>query len=112
MKRDKNTLQKGLVRFMVFQENKSWYAVGLEFNIVESGSTPQEAFMLLQEAIRGYVEAAKKLRVRQSMINEVLNQNVDFEYEKMWEDRTNPKRKMYSFGAINKDMRMQSLVPA
>ncbi len=36
----KNTLQKGSARFIVFREGDTWYCVCLEFNIVESGSTP------------------------------------------------------------------------
>ena len=47
MRKYKNTLQKGSVRYIVFKENNIWYAAGLEFNIVESGDTPQEAILLL-----------------------------------------------------------------
>ena len=75
-----NTLQKGVVRHIVFKEDGIWYAVGLEFNIVESGSTPQEAFFLLLQAMRGYVEAARKVKTRPN----ILNQRSDPEYEALW----------------------------
>ena len=78
----KNTLQKGSVRILVFKEGADWYATALEFNIVESGSTPQEAWLLLLEAVRGYVESAKKIKARPS----ILNQSVDAEYEEKWRE--------------------------
>lgn len=76
----KNTLQKGSVRYVVFREDDIWYAAALEFNIVESGTTPQEAMFLLFEAMHGYVETAKKIHIRPH----VLNQSVDKEYEQIW----------------------------
>ena len=69
MRKYKNTLQKGLVRYVVFKENDIWYAAGLEFNIVESGDTPQEAILLLFEAIFGYVESAKKIKSKPNILN-------------------------------------------
>jgi hypothetical protein len=76
----KNSLQKGSVRYVVFREQGTWYAAGLEFNIVESGTTSQEALLLLFEAMEGYLEIARKVKVRPH----VLNQVVDREYETMW----------------------------
>lgn len=76
----KNTLQRGSVRCIVFKEDAVWYAAGLELNIVESGDTPREAFLLLTEAIQGYVEAARKTKARPS----IVNQKTDSEYETMW----------------------------
>ncbi|NOY35410.1 MAG: hypothetical protein GXP44_00560, partial [bacterium] len=43
----KNSLQKGNVRYIVFKDGATWYAVALEFNIVESGDDPREVLMLL-----------------------------------------------------------------
>jgi predicted RNase H-like HicB family nuclease len=101
MKKNKNTLQKGRVRYIVFKEGDSWYAVGLEFNIVESGDTHQEALLLLFEALSGYVEAAQKIKVRPS----ILNQKTDSEYEEMWQNRQEEKfvksRNIYSSGELN-----------
>jgi len=77
----KNTLQKGSVKYVVFREGKTWYGAGLEFNIVESGDTPQEAMLLLLEALQGYVESARKIKARPY----ILNQKIDTEYAKMWE---------------------------
>jgi len=99
----KNTLQKGSVRYIIFREENNWYGVGLEFNIVESGSTPQEAMLLLFEAIRGYVESAKKIKARPY----ILNQKSDSEYEQMWKQLSTSRLKqkelksVFSFGQMN-----------
>ena len=99
----KNTLQKGSVRYIIFRDEDSWYGVGLEFNIVESGSTPQEAMLLLFEAIRGYVESVKKIKARPY----VLNQKSDPEYEQMWKQLITSRLKqkelksVFSFGQMN-----------
>lgn len=95
----KNTVQKGSVRYIVFKEEGEWYAAGLEFNIVESGTTPQEAMMLLFEALEGYVEATKKSGTRPH----VLNQKADQEYEKLWENREAEKnrKKIFTAGQLN-----------
>ena len=77
----KNTLQKGSVRYIVFKEEDTWYAVALEFNIVEAGDDPREALLLLLEAIKGYVASAQKIKARPAM----LNQAPDQEYEELWE---------------------------
>ncbi len=76
----KNTQKKGRVRYIVFKEEGKWYAVVLEFNIVETGDDPNEVLFLLFEAIQGYVESAQKIKVRPS----ILNQKPDPEYQKMW----------------------------
>jgi|SRR3989338_10313627 len=77
-----NTAQKGSVRYIVFKEKDTWYAVGLEFNIVEYAEDPQIALFSLFEAIAGYVEAFRKIRGARP---NVLNQKPDKEYEKMWD---------------------------
>ncbi len=76
----KNTLQKGSVRYIVFKEAGVWYAVALEFNIVESGEDPREVLNLLFEAIQGYVESARKIKARPH----ILNQKPDPEYADLW----------------------------
>ncbi len=76
----KNTLQKGSVRYIVFKENNKWYAVGLEFNIIEAGDDPREVLLSLFEAIQGYVKSVSKVKARPH----VLNQKADKEYEKLW----------------------------
>ncbi len=108
----KNTLQKGSVRVLVFREGASWYAVGLEFNIVEAGTTPQEAMLLLFEAMTGYVESAKKLKAR----SHILNQSADREYETKWKEAlTNPEKQksesVYFAGRVN-PYQSRALVPA
>jgi hypothetical protein len=77
----KNTLQKGAVRYIVFREGDAWYAVGLEFNVVETGDTAREALILLFEALTGYVESARKMKARPG----ILNQKPDREYEEIWQ---------------------------
>ena len=108
----KNTVQRGSIRYIVFKENDAWYAAGLEFNIVESGSTPQEALLLLMEATVGYVESAKKIKARPS----ILNQKTDPEYEKMWANRQTRKpsaKKIFSFGELNIGQSLnRNLIPA
>lgn len=113
MKKFKNTLQKGSVRYIVFKDEGIWYAVGLEFNIVESGDTAQEAMMLLFEALAGYVEAAKKVKARPN----ILNQKPDSEYEKMWQNRRGEKlpqsKNIFSFGELSIGQILKgSLIPA
>lgn len=113
MKKFQNTLQKGSVRYIVFKEDSAWYAAGLEFNIVESGDTPEEAILLLFEALSGYVEAAKKIKARPN----ILNQKVDPEYEKMWRNIQDKKlaqpQKVYTSGNFNLDQVFgRSLIPA
>jgi predicted RNase H-like HicB family nuclease len=96
----KNTLQKGSVRYIVFHEDATWYAVGLEFNIVESGDTPQEAILLLFEALTGYLESARKMKMRPT----ILNQKTDSEYEQMWlriEKGQSTSRPVYMSGEFN-----------
>jgi len=94
----KNTLQKGSVRYIVFKEGDLWYAAGLEFNILESGTTPQEAMLLLFEAVDGYVESARKMKARPG----ILNQKSDPEYEEMWKSlearKTLPQKPVFTFG--------------
>lgn len=77
----KNTLQKGSVRYIVFKEADVWYAVALEFNIVESGDDPREVLMLLFEAVGGYVCSARKFKARPA----ILNQKANNEYEQLWQ---------------------------
>ena len=100
----KNTLKKGSVRFIIFKENNIWYGVGLEFNIVEEGDNPEEVMASLFRAIQGYVETARKLKMRPMP----LNQKPDKEYEELWDKlekrKTKPEKRItkpeevFSFG--------------
>ena len=80
MKKATNSIQKGSVRYIVFKEEDTFYAVGLEFNILVDGPTKETALFLLFDAMRGYVESAKKANLRPS----VLNQTTEKEYEDLW----------------------------
>ncbi|MBI2577473.1 MAG: hypothetical protein HYV77_01365 [Candidatus Wildermuthbacteria bacterium] len=111
MAKHHNTLQKGAIRYVVFQERDTWYAAGLEFNIVEEGDSPREAMLLLFEAIQGYVEAARKIKARPH----ILNQKVDLEYEKMWTAATEQRKTKYpvfTAGQLNLTKHMQNLAVA
>ena len=78
-----NTLQKGSIRCIVFKDGNTWYAVALEFNIVESSDDPDVARNNLDEAIRGYVECQKKIKGSRLA---PLNQKSDSEYENLWQN--------------------------
>lgn len=83
-----NTPQKGKFRHIVFREGKTWYAIALEFNIVESSDDPKLAFMNLLQAVGGYVASCNKIKgARVSP----LNQKADPEYEKLWAILNSPK---------------------
>jgi len=97
----KNTLNKGSVRYIIFKEDRTWYGVALEFNIVEEGDNPLEVMASLFEAMKGYIETAQKLKMRPMP----LNQKPDKEYQELWDELerskvekiTKPKQ-VYTFG--------------
>ena len=74
--RYRNTLEKGSVRYLIFKDGDTFFGAALEFNIVVEGAHPAEAFLLLNEAVQGYIEAARKVKLRPN----VLNQKPDSEY--------------------------------
>ena len=83
-----NTPTKGRFRHIVFKDGDTWYAVALEFNIVESSDEPKLAFFNLLQAVNGYVESAAKISGTRYHF---LNQVTDPEYEKMWDNLHSPK---------------------
>ncbi len=83
-----NTPKKGAFRHIVFRDGKTWYAVALEFNIIESSDDPQLAFLSLLQAVRGYVDSCSK--IKGSRLSP-LNQKTDPEYEKLWSILNSPK---------------------
>ena len=83
-----NTPQKGKFRHIVFRDGDTWYAVALEFNIVESSDDPQLALFNLYGAVKGYVESCNK--VKGAKVSR-LNQKTDPEYEKLWSILNSPK---------------------
>ncbi len=94
-----NTYQKGSVRTIIFKDKNVWVGVALEFNLVETGDDPREVFLMLDEAIRGYVISAKKAKIRPYILNQVS----DIEYENLWKKLNSPKPikspyQIYSFG--------------
>lgn len=101
MTKRKNNLQHGSTRVIVFKESNEWYAVALELNIVESGTNPREAILLLFEAVSGYIEAAQKTKASFS----ILNQESDEEYEKLWkklqEHKKLKNKEVFFFGEHN-----------
>lgn len=87
---------------MIFKQGRDWHGVALELNIVESGNDPREVMLMLDEAVRGYIETAGKREASAK----VLNQTADPEYEKLWALMQNNKpvkapTKVYSFGTLS-----------
>lgn len=81
----KNTPQKGAYRWIVFKKGVQWIAAALEFNIVLVGDDPNVVFLEMQEAVRGYIEAAQKFRgFRPQTVSPILNQKADETYERRW----------------------------
>ena len=80
-KLDMNTPKQGKFRHIVFRDGNTWYAVALEFNIVESSDDPKLAFMSLLQAVSGYVRSVSKIRGARFGS---LNQKADQEYENLW----------------------------
>jgi len=100
-----NTPIKGKFRHIVFKDGDSWYAVALEFNIVESSDDPKLAFFNLLQAVSGYIQSAKKIKGSRF---QSLNQVADSEYENMWKNLHSPKPikspyqiSMYGVSALN-----------
>ena len=81
-----NTSKKGNYRWIVFKKGTEWIGAALEFNIVQIGDDPNLVFLELQEAVRGYIEAAQKIKgFREKAILPFLNQESDEEYESLWD---------------------------
>jgi len=102
MIKNKNTFQKGSVRYIVFKENDSFHAVGLEFNIVVDGPTPETALFSLFDAMKGYIESAKKASFRPN----ILNQETDKEYEDLWDalNSNNPVESPYQISTFGRQL--------
>jgi len=83
-----NTPQKGRFRHIVFKDGNMWYAVALEFNIIESNEDPKLAFFNLLQAVSGYIASSKKLKGSRFA---PLNQKTDSEYESLWAILNSPK---------------------
>ena len=84
-----NTPIKGRFRHIVFRDGDTWYAVALEFNIVESSDDPKLAFFNLLQAVNGYIQSIKKIKGVKGYPS--LNQKPDFEYENLWTNLHSPK---------------------
>ncbi|MBI5005033.1 MAG: hypothetical protein HZC03_00255 [Candidatus Lloydbacteria bacterium] len=84
-----NTTKNGKFRHIVFKDGDTWYAVALEFNIVESADDPRLAFMALLQAVDGYLNSFKRIKGVKRF--DALNQKTDPEYEKLWSDLNSSK---------------------
>lgn len=82
MKKYANTPKKGTFRHIVFKDGTTWYAVALEFNIIESSDDPKLAFFNLLQAVSGYIASMKKIRGTRNF--SALNQVPDQEYTELW----------------------------
>ena len=80
-----NTLKKGTYRWIVFKKGTQWIGAALEFNIVQVGDDPNLVYLELQDAVRGYIEAAQKIKgFREKAITPLLNQKAEEAYEELW----------------------------
>lgn len=80
-----NTLTQGAYRWIIFKEGDVWYGLAYEFNIVVEGADSRLVEVELQEAVLGYLEAAKSMKgFRPQHIEQLLNQKAEDEYEEMW----------------------------
>lgn len=84
-----NTPTQGQFRHIVFRDGDIWYAVALEFNIVESSDDPKLAFFNLLQAVSGYIQSMKKVKGAKSYA--ALNQRSDSEYENLWDTLNSPQ---------------------
>ncbi|MBI3626738.1 hypothetical protein HY224_01705 [Candidatus Uhrbacteria bacterium] len=82
-----NSYSQTTVRFVIFKEEKTWYGVALEFNIVKEGDHALDVMRELEEATITYFNTAKK----NDLGLEALNQEVDPEYEKRWQSAQSRK---------------------
>ena len=105
-----NTTKKGKYRWIIFKKGAEWYGAALEFNIVQVGDDPNLVYAELQEAVRGYIEAAQKIKgFRDKSINPILNQESEEEYESLWNEaqstfrQPEPElpRNVFNFGTGN-----------
>ncbi len=54
---------------------------------MQVGDDPNLVYLELQEAVRGYIEAAQKITgFREKAINPILNQESEEEYESLWNE--------------------------
>ena len=105
-----NTSKKGRYRWIVFKKRAEWIGAALEFNIVQVGDDPNLVYLELQEAVKGYLEAAQKIKgFREKAINPVLNQRAGEEYELLWDQVQSATKKsaaalpanVFDFGTRN-----------
>jgi len=100
-----NTTKTGKFRHIVFRDGDMWYAVALEFNIIESADDPRLAYFSLLQAVDGYLNSLRKVKGARFGS---LNQAADPEYEKLWKNLHSPKPvkslyeiNMYGVSAVN-----------
>ncbi len=78
----KNTPDRGQVRFIVFEDNGTWYGVALELNLVVDAENQSDVLEKLTSAVMSYIRTTRVAKIRHS----VLNQKVNTEYAEMWND--------------------------
>lgn len=105
-----NTTKKGKYRWIVFKSGTEWVGAALEFNIVQVGDDPNIVYLELQDAVRGYIEAAQKIKgFREKAINPMLNQKSEASYEALWNEAQSTTQKpnhllpenVFDFGTRN-----------
>ncbi|HMO77768.1 MAG TPA: hypothetical protein PKA42_03270 [Candidatus Paceibacterota bacterium] len=91
-----NTPKRGQFRHIVFKDGDTWYAVALEFNIVETGDDAKLAYFNLLQVAEGYIKTVGKVKGTKGGYQS-LNQTGDPEYESMWKNlhASNPLKSPY-----------------
>ena len=69
------------IRYIVFKEEDTWYAVALELGIVVDGGDPEVALFSLFDAISGVLEIENKPEFKGKRFH---TPEVDPEYEAIW----------------------------
>ena len=85
----RNTPAKGQFRHIVFKDKGVWYAVALEFNIIESSDDPRLAYFNLLQAVDGYIAAMRKIKGARNF--SALNQKPAEEYQALWDNLNSNK---------------------
>jgi len=86
MRQQKNTLRRGIVRFLVFwsEEDQTWYGYAFEFGLMVNGDTKAKIIEELDEASAGYLESLAKAKIRPQEKIRLLNQKGSKEHEDVW----------------------------
>ena len=64
------------MRYLIFKDKDVFFGVALEFNVIVEAASQIEALVLLDEATQGFLESARKIKLRPSVLNQNLIPNM------------------------------------